>query len=434
MTETILPCCYSFLKRTKIIFRKEEWDKIKQYDKENAKYIYPFNDGIHIDSIIDLDKLGLFISQNGENSLYVEKNTISQNESLKDFEDIENMYLLIFNDVIMSKGYSQSVLYDLSEKRLFRVPNSVIEFVDILRCNTIGETLKAFSEKERAILISYVKFLIFNKLARLVTDIEQFGKQEQYLQGFKESLMISTTIIDSAIIDIKATSSYNIQKFIKRLTSFRCTKVLLRFWESNMDFFEKAMSSIRTSNSIVHVDVYLPMEMYTHIVPVITQECKLFNILVFRCDTSSISFINPDVTDLRKTIYKSTKQSLGPTDCGNISFGKTALIPRKDYVLRNIFVNSCLYKKISVDSDGFVKNCPSMKHHFGHIDSIDLGRVIKDDSFRKYWYITKDKIDVCSVCQYKYSCFDCRAYTENGKLYGRPNKCQFSTLLNKWNK
>ncbi|RUL60063.1 grasp-with-spasm system SPASM domain peptide maturase [Prevotella koreensis] len=399
-----------------------------------TKFLYPFNDGIHIDSIIDFEKLEFAVPEVSENASSIEDKQTLQSYSSKDFEDIKNMYLLIFHDVIISKGRNQSILYDLSEKRLFKVPNSVIEFITILGNKTIGEILNSFSTYEKRILFSYVQFLLSNKLARLVNNVEQFGSQEQFIKGFKESLNISTSIIDSAIIDIKETSSFDIQGFIKKLTSFRCSKILLRFWEINMDFFKKAISCIRTSNSIVRVDTYLPMEMYSQIVTIIENECKLFNILVFRCDKSSISFINPDIIDLRKTIYKSTKQSLAPTDCGNISFGKTALIPRSDYILKNIFVNSCLYKKISVDSDGFVKNCPSMRHHFGHVDSVDLCKVIKENSFTKYWYITKDKINICSICQYKYSCFDCRAYTEDDTLYGRPSKCQLSTSSNQWKK
>ena len=168
------------MKRTKIIFRKEEWDKIKQYDEENTKFIYPFNDGIHIDSIIDFEKLEFAIPEVSENASSIEDKQTLQNCSPKDFEDIKNMYLLIFHDVIISKGRNQSILYDLSEKRLFKVPNSVIEFITILGNKTIGEILNSFSKNEKTILFSYVQFLLSNKLARLVTKVEQFGTQEQF--------------------------------------------------------------------------------------------------------------------------------------------------------------------------------------------------------------------------------------------------------------
>lgn len=204
------------MKRTKIIFRKEEWDKIKQYDEENTKFIYPFNDGIHIDSIIDFEKLEFAIPEVSENASSIEDKQTLQNYSPKDFEDIKNMYLLIFHDVIISKGRNQSILYDLSEKRLFKVPNSVIEFITILGNKTIGEILNSFSKNEKTILFSYVQFLLSNKLARLVTKVEQFGTQEQFINGFKDSLNISTSIIDSTIIDVKETSSFDIQGFIKK--------------------------------------------------------------------------------------------------------------------------------------------------------------------------------------------------------------------------
>lgn len=432
--DTLLSCCYSFLKRRKLIFGKDKWDRIKQYDEVNARCIYPFNDGVHLDSIIDFDNLKLLPlgEKTCESDPCDENTTSSQTYSLPCLEDIQNMYLFVYPDVIIAKGDSQSIVYDLSEKRLFGVPNSFVDFLCIQEGSTIGQIVNSFLENEKKILFSYVTFLVSNKLARLGTEMGQFGTKEQYLKGYEEKLKISTTIIDSAIIDVTKLSSYNIQNLFNRLNSFRCSKILLRFFESNIDLFFKILSSIQSSNTIVRFDIYLPVEMYLQIANILTNEPKLFNILVYRCPECSVSFIDQDIIDLRKTIYKSTNSSLSPTDCGNITFSRTALIPNNDYILKNHFVNSCLYKKISIDSEGYVKNCPSMKCHFGHIDIVDMQQVIEDISFKKYWYITKDQINTCCTCQYRYSCFDCRAYTENDDLYGRPSKCKFSPSLNTW--
>ena len=52
-----LPCCYSFLRRRKILLKEKEIDKIRQFDEKNHKCFYPFNDGMHIDAIIDFDDI-----------------------------------------------------------------------------------------------------------------------------------------------------------------------------------------------------------------------------------------------------------------------------------------------------------------------------------------------------------------------------------------
>ena len=73
-----------------------------------------------------------------------------------------------------------------------------------------------------------------------------------------------------------------------------------------------------------------------------------------------------------------------------------------------------------------------MTFHFGHIKDVRLEDVVKNPEYKMYWYITKDKTETCNHCQYRYSCFDCRAYTKNNALHGLPCKCKFSPALNKW--
>lgn len=73
-----------------------------------------------------------------------------------------------------------------------------------------------------------------------------------------------------------------------------------------------------------------------------------------------------------------------------------------------------------------------MKLHFGHIGNTKLQDVVKKTDYKKPWYITKDQVRKCCKCQYRYSCFDCRAYTEDGTLYGCPSKCHFSHTSNSW--
>ena len=423
-----LSCCYSFLKRKSILLKKKEVDKIRQFDKENHRCFYPFNDGAHIDSIIDFDEFDLSKSLLETSS----DSTISETRSLLNFEEIRDLYLLVYPDVIFSKGERQSVIYNISESKLFNAPNSLLEYISLQYGRTIGEVVDSFSKEEGGILSLYIAFLVSNKLARIVSDINQFGTKEQYMKRYKERLESFTSVIDSAIIDITNTSSYNVQTLIGDLTAIKCGKILLRFFESNISMFFDALVGIRSSNTIVRFDLYAPKEMYLHIKDVLVNEPKLFNVFIFRCEESSLFFVNQNIIDLRKTFYLSTTAFLSPLDCGKITFSRTALIPNNDFILRSHFVNSCLYKKISIDSRGFIRNCPSMKLHFGHIGNTKLQDVVKKTDYKKPWYITKDQVRKCCKCQYRYSCFDCRAYTEDGTLYGCPSKCHFSHTSNSW--
>jgi len=95
--------------------------------------------------------------------------------------------------------------------------------------------------------------------------------------------------------------------------------------------------------------------------------------------------------------------------------------------------NSCLNKKISIDKDGQIKNCPSMKQSFGNISDTTLEECLNLKDFKKYWDINKDQIEVCKDCEFRYICTDCRAYKENpDNDYSKPLKCGYDPYTNVW--
>jgi SPASM domain peptide maturase of grasp-with-spasm system len=94
--------------------------------------------------------------------------------------------------------------------------------------------------------------------------------------------------------------------------------------------------------------------------------------------------------------------------------------------------NGCLNRKISIDVDGAIKNCPSFARSFGTIGSTSLSEIVKRAEFREVWDIRKDDVDVCKDCEFRYACTDCRAYTADGTLYGKPLKCGYDPYSGGW--
>lgn len=95
--------------------------------------------------------------------------------------------------------------------------------------------------------------------------------------------------------------------------------------------------------------------------------------------------------------------------------------------------NGCLYKKLTIDSYGNIKNCPSIKTHFGHHSKVNIKNFLSDKKFKFLGSIKKDEIEICKDCEFRYNCTDCRAYTEDPEnLYSKPLKCGYSPYTNKW--
>ncbi len=95
--------------------------------------------------------------------------------------------------------------------------------------------------------------------------------------------------------------------------------------------------------------------------------------------------------------------------------------------------NTCLNRKISVDTEGYIRNCPNMKEHYGNIKNTTLQQALEHPDFKKYWFINKDQVAVCKDCEFRYICTDCRAYIENPEdMYSKPLKCGYNPYTCEW--
>jgi SPASM domain peptide maturase of grasp-with-spasm system len=95
--------------------------------------------------------------------------------------------------------------------------------------------------------------------------------------------------------------------------------------------------------------------------------------------------------------------------------------------------NTCLNRKISIDVNGNIKNCPSMSQSYGNIKDTTLMEAIEQPNFKQYWDITKDKIHVCKDCEFRHICTDCRAYVEAPEdIFSKPLKCGYNPYTGEW--
>lgn len=88
-------------------------------------------------------------------------------------------------------------------------------------------------------------------------------------------------------------------------------------------------------------------------------------------------------------------------------FSKFAFATLQMYI-ESLKYNNCLYKKVSIDKFGNIKNCLLSNESFGNIKDSKIGDVVLSAEFQKYWNINKDQIEGCSDCELRYACLDCR--------------------------
>lgn len=138
---------------------------------------------------------------------------------------------------------------------------------------------------------------------------------------------------------------------------------------------------------------------------------------------------NIEVSKIKKTIRI-------PDSCGCVNFN--TMNRSRVFYTEALNHNSCLHKKMGVDKDGNIRNCPSMPKAFDNIKNTTLQAAFRNTDFKEYWTVTKNDIAVCKDCEFRYICTDCRAYTErtvtniSGLDVSKPLKCGYNPSTAEW--
>lgn len=112
----------------------------------------------------------------------------------------------------------------------------------------------------------------------------------------------------------------------------------------------------------------------------------------------------------------------------------TFLVNRESYE-RNRRWNSCWFAKAAITSLGDVLPCVFARDLVvGNIRMQSLHNVIFGEKMLALWRLTKDLVEVCKDCEYRYLCEDCRpwAYGFTDNLYAKPPRCTYNPYSGEW--
>ena len=97
--------------------------------------------------------------------------------------------------------------------------------------------------------------------------------------------------------------------------------------------------------------------------------------------------------------------------------------------------NNCWFGKLSIAANGDVIPCIFAR-------DLSCGNIRNDNwddikqSLLEKWKITKDQVDVCKDCEYRYACDDCRplAIGETGNILSKYPRCLYDPYTGEWKK
>ena len=335
----------------------------------------------------------------------------------------ENQYFKLFANCIPVKGANRSVICDLQRSSLQLIPNDLYAILTAHKDKKIKEIKAAFNNEFDETIGEYFEFLLENELGFITDTPELFPELDTSWHEPAE--------INNAIIDINKDSFFDIKNVLKQLSAVNCKFVQIRFYK-NIDFstIKELVDFLEDQASIITgVDFVFSMQKRLETISTLKEimlNSKRISTITIYNDTQE------ELIEIEGRYIIITKQNIdSEKHCGIIS--PSFFSPNIRTFTESLTNNSCLNKKVSVDTKGNIKNCPSMKENYGNINTESLLNAINKNGFKKYWKITKNEISVCRDCEFRHVCTDCRAYIETPEdEHSKPLKCGYDPYTNEW--
>ncbi len=327
----------------------------------------------------------------------------------------------VFASCMLVRGSKRSVICDLQRNLFLLIPNALHDILTKYESMPIDTIKSQFAPEEGSTIDEYFEYLIENEIVFFTTTPQLFPKINLDWHN--------PATITNAIIDFQYTTEHW-ESFVQQVDELGCKHIQCRFTsEIDLETLNTMLEVLNYSN-ITSVEFVIKQSSWTNKENLydLAQEYKrIFAFCVYSAENNEEHNMH---MPMGKVFY--IKDNLdSAAHCGKIS-------PSSFYVNTPTFTeaqhhNSCLNRKISIDANGNIKNCPSMTQSFGNINNTNLQEALDHPEFKKYWNITKDHISVCKDCEFRYICTDCRAYTENPEdNYSKPLKCGYNPYTSKW--
>ncbi|MCL2097636.1 MAG: grasp-with-spasm system SPASM domain peptide maturase [Bacteroidales bacterium] len=314
------------------------------------------------------------------------------------------IYFSLYTCCFLTKGFSKGCLIDVERNLHCSIP---LELCAILENNEISEDS------------DFKQYIDFLKNEGFVYFTEKkITKQIQHNQVF------SPFIFENLIFDFS-----NVSDFFDRINNinpFEIETMQLRFYcKLDVDQIYSIINQV-IKNNFSSVELF-----FNHSKNNLSSDyVKVYN--AYECITKIVIFDYKLKKYLQKeNVYYVEEKLISENQCGKIS--EKFFCPNLRNYLTSLSFNSCLYKKISIDKNGNIKNCPSMKESYGNIKNTALQDALNSPNFTKFWDITKKEISVCQDCEFRNICTDCRCFlTEEDNLFSKPKNCTYNPYSTEW--
>ncbi len=327
--------------------------------------------------------------------------------------------LKICSTCIPVVGYSRGLICDLDQNRYDIIPNSLIQLLHSLP-NFTEEGLMSHFSNQKEVITEYISFLRSKNYLYTTYTPELFPPLNMEWD--------SPFVIANAIIEMP-NSVTDLLLLLKQLSNLFCQYIQLRIDDINELLKIKDEFLTFSFQGIELLSSFKPEYTTDFLVKFIEQIPFISKILITNSPFNKIEYGIPDQKE-RLLLFTSLNK--------NEAFSCKPNHPHRFKTNLSFFTesqahNTCLNRKICIDAEGNIKNCPAMEKSFGNIKDTTLKEAIEKKDFKDLWFIHKDKIEVCKDCEFRHMCSDCRCFIKDlENIYSQPAKCTYNPYICKW--
>lgn len=332
---------------------------------------------------------------------------------------MKNKFFLLFEDCRIVEGYTNAIIYDLNRStNSNQIPKSLVPFIEKCKSIPVLDVINTYKNpEEEEIAREYLDFLLEREFGFLAD--EHVKSQMGTLNLDYET----PCAVQNAIICCNDDTFNNIDAIISQLNKLLCEDIEFRCIIKSEENFNTLCQLLDDS---VFKTIIFRMDFEEFLTEKLLENNSLKNPRI----AHTFVYGAPAFKETELFTFLTGKANYYK-DCGKID--KDKFVINQPFYLESQSCNTCLNKKIAIDFEGNIKNCPSMKHDYGCIKNKSLEDVISEPKFKTPWFIKKDEIEICSDCEFRHMCLDCRAFTDNPENpYSKPSTCGYNPYIGKW--
>ena len=339
-----------------------------------------------------------------------------------------DQYLHLYPDCIAVKGASRFSICDTTRGTVTTFDACYYPLLEALSSRTLGAILDGLAgSEERNNLIEFIAVIVSYEMVYFACGPAIFD-QMKWKWDYPG-------VIQNAIVDV-GHSKHNFRKIFEELDKLGCQFVQIRTFSDLLSIADlEQILLFARDKSIESLEVilkYNPSAVEMDYVRFAENQPMLVSIVVHSSpEDRSVPVYGGEQfgKEVQRAIVFVTEKIGSERHCGLISVSSLSA-PSSSNVSEAMLFNGCLNRKVSVDTLGNIKNCPSMLTSYGRIDDVTLGAAVATNGFTDWWLINKDQIDTCKDCEFRYVCSDCRAYVDSpDHRLSKPLKCGYRPLF-----